>query len=708
MSTKSTSKSTLQLPGFAKNYSTTFFSKWTGDWFLAIVFFALGGTIATIFYHKIGYTFFYQNFVPEAILWACGHEFLFPKQTITELIPFLKGQALSFDCKTLPALDLHDTTSEFAGVQPYLTWSVAVLWKWFGVNYRSLSPLIFVLWGAYTSGIYLLFRQFCNKWVAVLAALFICCSPVMIHMIGSLRDFSKAPFIIWALFLLIRTIKQPVKQGLKAYVPPILAGAIAGIGMGFRSDLFFLLPIGTIFLLIGFSNPQINSFMGQIISRVKIGIVFAAAFVIFASPILKNGGPGGVGGVFIMQGMSEPFRKNLKLEPGSYTTGWAYSDELTLSSIAASEREKDPEKWDKKEQSGIPGISISQTMHLGTPNLLQWADLFIGDFATQAIKSFTWIVGLPLYISNSGFVMINPYPDKSPQGVIYNGYQKLSHPIILLILLAGFFSLLFHAYLHSKSECIALAFLLIFLGAYPGIQFHFRHFFYLEFIWILCIIFFLYLTQLVNNHKKQFIKFFSYITICIIPSVALYVSIIQYQKIALSMEINRLLQQPRESVSIEKNVTNSEGIFISIPVPPKALNLVNSRPDSMTPAMEFIGSEWDVRSEAFRYLLTVSGPDCTGELIPMKLKYKHTNETWQPLDSTFFLSQPETRSLLFSSFYRPTQFFEGISISKQLTRCEFKLEKIIGKSKLPYFFAGSIENGTKEAINIKSLGQYSK
>ena len=65
--------------------------------------------------------FFYQNFVPEAILWACGHEFLFPKNTITELIPFLRGQVLSFDCKTLPPLDLYNITSDFAAAQPYLT-----------------------------------------------------------------------------------------------------------------------------------------------------------------------------------------------------------------------------------------------------------------------------------------------------------------------------------------------------------------------------------------------------------------------------------------------------------------------------------------------------------------------------------------------------------------------------------------------------------
>lgn len=704
-------KSLFRSSFIAKFNYAQYANKWAKDYLVAIFFFVLGGSIALIFYQKIGYTFFYQNFVPEAILWACGHDFLFPKQTIAELIPFLKGQALSFDCKTLPNLDLHNTTSEFAGVQPYLTWSVAFLWKWFGVNYRALNPLIFVLWGAYTAGIYLLLRQFCNKWVAILAALFICFSPVMIHMIGSLRDFSKAPFIIWALFLLIHTIKQTTKEGFKIYISPILAGAIAGLGMGFRSDLYFLLPIGTLFLLIGFSDPKIKSIIRQVFSRAKIGIVFAAAFIIFASPILKNGGPGGVGGVFIMQGMSEPFRMNLKLEPASYITGWAYSDELTLSSIAASAREKDPEKWDKREMAGIPGISNSQVMYLGTSNLLQWANLFIGDFATQAIKSFTWIVGFPLYLSNSEFILAKPYSDKTPQGLIYSGYQRLSHAFILAIFLVGFLLLLFNSYLISKSQCAALIFLFIFLGMYPGIQFHFRHFFYLEFIWILLFIFSLSQLNSIWNHKRIFFKFSLSITFLVIISSLAYFYIERYQRISLAAELHSSFSHPRNAITIQKSYTKDGNIVISVPVPSEYLQLIQGPSDSMTPAIEFVGSQWDVRSAAARYLLTISGLDCKKEDAVISFNYKHSNYTWQPLDNKYvskFKRPNIERTILFSGFYRPTQYFESITIPANLKDCEVKLERISDTSKLPYAFTTDINIRDITISNIKSLGNYTK
>lgn len=662
--------------------------------------------IALIFYRKIGYTFFYQNFVPEAILWACGHEFLFPKQVITELIPFLKGHVLTFDCNTLPKFNSYNTTSEFATVQPYLTWSVAWLWKALGVSYKAISLIIFILWGAYTSGLYLLFRQFFARWIAILATLFICFSPVMVSMIGSLRDFSKAPFIIWSLYLLIRTIKQSNQNKLRTFITPLAAGAIGGLGMGFRSDIYFLLPIGIIFLLIGFKNPEITGIVRHVFSKIKIALVFALSFLIFASPILKFGGPGGVGGVFIMQGMSEPFRENLKLGAASYTTGWIYSDELALSSIAANERENDPEKWDQSEQAGIPGISISQSMLLGTFNLFKWADLFIGDFTNQAIKSFSWVIGFPRYIANSNYILSNPYHNLSPEFITYSVYKKMGGVLFLALPLMGFLILLFKSYLKSKSECIALAFLLLFLGSYPAIQFHFRHFFYLEFIWILCSICSLSYFRLIWSHRKQFFKFSLGLFFLICIGITVYFCIMRYQKFILSAELKSLMSHPRDAVAIQKKESKNGNLVLTVPIPSEYLNLIESPPDSMTPALEFIGSEWDVRSAATRYLLTIKGLECDTNNVAISLNYKHSQSTWQALDQKYILNVHDSnikRSIIFSGFYRPTQFFESISLPSSLKNCELKLERFSAKSRLPHIFTAEINS----TMLIKNLGKYS-
>ena len=700
-------KNISHLPVIARNYCTNFLAKRATDWFLAIFFMALGGSIALTFYQKIGYTFFYQNFLPEAILWACGNDFLFPKHTITELIPFLKGQVLSFDCKSLPHLDLYDRASDFAGAQPYLTWIVAFLWKWLGVNYHALGVIIFVLWGTYTSGIYLLFRQFCTKWIAVLATLFICFSPVMAHMIGSLRDFSKAPFIIWAIFLLIYTIKQPRKTGFKAYTPPVLAGAIAGLGLGFRSDLLFLLPIGSMFLMLGYSNSNIKTLWPQIISKLKVVALFTFFFIAFAYPILKNGGAGGASGVFIMEGMSEPFRTSLKLPPGTYVTSSAYSDELTLSSIGASEREKNTEKWDQNELASIPGISVSQTIRLGTENLSRWADIFVGDYASQGIKSAAWIIGFPLYIANSHNQLSIPTDKISPASILYDGYKKIFNILAIPILLIGFFSLLFGFFIKSKSQFFAISFLFIFLGTYPAIQFNLRHFFYLEFIWILCFISIFSLPINIRNYKNLFFHYLIYIIIASSLVAIGYLTALRYQQETLAIEVGKLMALPKKEIAIKRETPNKEFIFFTVPVPPEFRELINSSPDSMTPSMEFIGTEWDVRSAAKRYLLSIEDKTCDTKGFNILLKYKETEFTWQNMDTKIKLPYDfNTQKLFFSGFYRPTQHFYSIGIPLKIASCGVKLEMVIGQSRLPYSFIKLFAEDEKIELNFKSLGNF--
>jgi hypothetical protein len=531
----------------------------------------------------------------------------------------------------------------------------------------------------------------------------------MVHMIGSLRDFSKAPFIIWALFLLIHTIKYPNKKRFQLYIAPFLAGAIAGMGMGFRSDLFFLLPIGSLFLLIGFSNPDNKTVLSQIISRTKICTIFAAAFIIFASPILKNGGPGGGSGVFIMQGMSEPFRAALKLEPGSYSTGWVYSDELTLSSIAASEREKNPTQWDAKEQSGIPGISISQALHLGTTNLLQWADLFIGDYASQAIKSFAWVIGFPLYIANSEYQFTNPFHVTTPESLLYSGYQKLKHPVVLFILFVGFLSLLFKSFLTSKSQFLSIAFLFLFLGSYPAIQFNFRHFFYLEFIWVLCFASLSTFPIIIQKYKNLFFRFAIYIIAIIIIITFGYLATLKYQHFVLAKVVRKLLQLPKIQIALKEDSSNDQFIFFTIPVPSEYLNLISAAPDSMTPAMEFIGSEWDVRSGASRYLLTINDNSCNTNGVNIILNYQKTKSAWQNLDSKIALpKKPQTSEIIFTGFYRPTQYLYSIGMPIKLAKCGIKLEKFVGITRLPYSFSGSLNTSQKLEKDFISLGNFSR
>jgi hypothetical protein len=694
----------------AKFNFSPFFNQWAKDYLVTIFFFVLGGSIALIFYRKIGYTHFYQNFIPEAVLWACGRDFAFPKEVINELIPFLSGKERVFDCAKLATIELNTEPGAFISAQPYLTWCVAILWKLFGVSYAAISPLVFILFGLYGSGIYLLLRQFLNRFQSILASMFLCCSPIVVYMLPNLRDFSKAPFIIWTLLLLISAIKTSTQHNKKSTWLAISAGFTVALGLGFRADLFIFFPIGIIFLLIGISNSAEKSYLKLALLKSKVIIPYICTFLIIAYPTLKNGGISGVGGMFVMQGMTQPFHKALKLGDSGYLNGLAYSDEFTLSSIASQERENIT-NWDELELLGVRGFSATRAMTVSTANLVKWADLFIADFSTKALKSFAWIIGYPVFIKNSELEFTNPFFNSNPESIIFLIYKSIGYPVLLIFNFIGLYLLIFKAFLQSRNYGFAVSFLLIFLCTYPAIQFNLRHFFYLEFIWIICFLSFFSLPPMLMKHKKEMLRSIFYIFGIITVITAIYFLLIQYQSWKLSDEIKKLMLSSKEGVELIVNREDDDKIYYKLPVPNKFKAIINAPYDSMTNKIEYQGPQWDVRSAAQRYLLSIGGKDCNAKDIDIYLIYKKTNATWQPLDTKLVIAKhdsEENESLLFSGFYRPTQFLDEIAVPINLKDCNFILQKIEEEVRLPFAFSARISQSKISGALYNNFGYFMK
>ena len=118
-----------------------------------------------------------------------------------------------------------------------------------------------------------------------------------------------------------------------------LSGIVVGMGYGFRSDIFILLPIGIVTLAVGLG---LNGW--------RVGIaaitVFVASAYLLASP-MRTASSGSFG-TLIMQGLSDPFQDYLDLGSAPYSFGARYSDELVMSSIAADLRPTD-QGWDQRE-----------------------------------------------------------------------------------------------------------------------------------------------------------------------------------------------------------------------------------------------------------------------------------------------------------------------------------------------------------------------
>ena len=300
----------------------------------------LGATVGAAFIRSTRDAFFYQQFTPEIVMWACGRGLLNVVDKPAALLDFLFGRQPVFDCGALDLVRHTQAPGFFLKSQLYLDMVVGALWRVFGASYAALWPIFALLHGAYAAGCFALARLFYRLPLALGLGILATLSPVAVGMLFALRDYSKAPFFVWCIVLLLMALRAARPS--QAILCGALAGLVVGIGTGFRSDTMMLAPIGALLPLIG-SNAALSAWRVRMVTLAA----FLGAAIAGASPILGLGGGGGFG-TLIMQGATDPFDRFLGVTPGPYSLGWSYSDELTLSAVTAALRPGDP-AWDAHE-----------------------------------------------------------------------------------------------------------------------------------------------------------------------------------------------------------------------------------------------------------------------------------------------------------------------------------------------------------------------
>lgn len=620
---------------------------------------------------------------------------MLPGSPILEYGRFATGSIFTFDCSILNSVKFLDQTGFYYKIQPYLTWLVAICWRLFGTSYESLLPIAYALYGAYISGVFLLCRQFLNPIFSCAVAIFIALSPLSAYMAIELRDFSKAPFFIWSLFFLIKSVRSTSNS--HRIIFAVLASAVIALGYGFRSDLIVMVPFGLTFILTH-SLFEYCRTKKRSISQLYILPVFALTFVIAAYPVWSNINFSGYSGTFAMQGMSEPFRIESNITKGNYATGWQYSDELTLSSVAAALGTKYP-NWDDLELANSPGITTSNSFQKSTEYMLSWADIFIGDFFTQSMKAAGWVLSFPNFFSRP-----HPLPPPTWKKTIHDSqvfkktlyiYEHLSHEWFVYIGIAGFISLIYLSYIKSPAESVSLLILLGMLFSYPGLQFSLRHVFHLEFFWLLFLFCIFSAAPKIINDLKKFSIVIGIISVMLIFIGSSYFMALAYQHIILSGEVDKLLALPRSNVQTVRETRENGDIYLKVPIPDEYRNLVFGKIDSMTPSMYLKGVQWDVRARADRLLIAIDGANCKPNDIHIYGKYAHTPNTWQPLDidMTYKGYQGSSNAqILFPVFYRGSQYFDGLLIPRDSAGCSITVEKIMGENRLPIFFSANLKN----------------
>jgi hypothetical protein len=664
------------------------------DGLFAVGFTVLGGSLAWALVHEIGSVFFYQMFTPESLMWACGHGFRNPLTLSPEMLRFLLTRNLAaFDCASIPPDLTTGAPGIFFKIQVYMSLTAAGLWRLLGPTQMAMAPLAVVFAAAYAAGGFVLTRAFLPRLLAIAAASVLTLSPVALTQIISLRDYSKGPFIVWAIALLILAARiAATRRGLLLVV---LAGMIAGVGYGFRADLAIMVPLGAGYLGVA---PR-----ARLWRRGTLVGAYVGSFLVLASPILLLGNESTVG-LFIIQGVTEPFRAFLALRPAPYALGNAYSDELTLSGVAAAERPRQP-GWDAAEPGPIYGMSQSITR--STANVATWAPHFPADFMAQMLKGAGWILGYPALVAVSRG---NPDPgsplrlDAPVLRWQEPAYALFGKPWMPLVGAAGLLALLLRTAARSGREALGLAGLLLALLFYPAIQFSVRHIFQLEFIWVTCVLS-LPCAAWEWRALRPALPRFVIITVAALGGLATsYVGLARFQQARLTADLSALLALPREPVPYTRNPQPNGDIMLTVPIPPRDAAVVFGTPDSLTRRVPEGGGEYDVRAAGDRMLLTIDCPNRLQPPVRLGIVYSHRPNVWQPLDTS--LTTRPGATAIFPAFYRATQNFDGILVPASHAACSVGLFHLPLSYPLPLVLTAVLPDDWRSLPLRKGLGRF--
>ena len=405
---------------------------------------------------------FYQQYFEPAVMIACGHGFVIAHPPPQPLIDFLQRKTNTFSCDQVAGrLDLS-TKYLYQGAWRYLMYAVGIAWRFLGISWTRMGPLFGVLFSLSIVAAYGALRLMMNRWLALGGAFLLSVSTLHVTSLPNLRDYSKAPFTLAAMFLLGLLVKLPVKRATVVALS-IAYGVVLGIGYGFRTDLLINIPAILVVLFLFLEG----GLRRHVMTKVLGAAAFFIAFVVAAWPILSfvNDKGGGQYHVALL-GLTPQFDDALRIQPGPYDLAQAYDDLYIVKTATAYAARVHPEWHD------VQYVNHEYDLATGA-YLREIVSRFPADMMTRAFAS-------TLAITKAGFTWPGP-PMESfarwiyrPREVILGALERVG-PLFVVAAIVG-------AAAYDLRIGLFLLFVLLYFGGYPAVQFAPRHFFHLELI----------------------------------------------------------------------------------------------------------------------------------------------------------------------------------------------------------------------------------
>jgi hypothetical protein len=472
---------------------------WRADGYRAGGLFLAGAVVAMVYTATWGGKpqFWQDTTFMQGLAWVCGQGWEnLHVDDVPGLAPFLAGETDCFDCAAIPPdarvlprdvsgmpwaeIDAYHPEPQFSGFLAwqryhlYLVLAVTGLWWAFGVCWSALLPLPGLLYGASCALGYGIFRLGMGRAFATAGALLLLTSPLHLQMAPHLRDYAKAPFTLAAVLLLGLLLRD--RRSARATLALCAAcGAVAGLGMGFRTDTAIVVPAALVVVLVFLPGPL----RGTWAVRLGGAAAVVAAFVAAGFPVLvETARESGHFCHVALLGFLAYCDQRLGVAAPLYDLGDPFSDFYLLSVVQAHQHRVDgtmPPSW-----------VMMPPYHEATVGFFRH---YLWTFPADVVfRAWTAVLRV---LDEMRPDPASPWPRNLTNPALQGAYALRQglldwvpaggrhHALAALLCLGAL----------APRKALGAAFVLLWFAGYPSIQFNLRHAFHVEIFGLWCLLF---------------------------------------------------------------------------------------------------------------------------------------------------------------------------------------------------------------------------
>lgn len=410
-----------------------------------------------------GVASFYQSEFAPAVMFACGHGLRNPDaRTATALDPFLSQAVDEVRCAALRTTAATEDLDAFQRTARYLELTVGWVWWMTGVSWSKLALLNGVLFGTVAALTFGIYRLALTRTLALIGMVPILMSTPNLDVVPHLRDYAKGPFLLAVIVIMGALVVQ--RRTPRAVIAMCAAaGVVVGVGLGFRTDLMIAVPP---FVVVAAGLVPAASLRLRAAAVAAFLIAFGAA----AFPLLSEYSRGNNIGPVALLGLAKPFDAALRVDPSVYEFGAQYNDSLAFSIVNS---------YAVRVEGLTGGVDLASPEHAAASikYVGEIARTFPADLVTRTLAACRTTTRYFLDSALEPPAWVRSGPLRTAywlRGAVSSRLAPLAVPA--LVLATAIVSLA-----QPRAAWLIVIAMVAFAGG-AAIQFHERHFFYLQFI----------------------------------------------------------------------------------------------------------------------------------------------------------------------------------------------------------------------------------